>query len=169
MSEEPKWFSGYVNTHDQDHQELETKILNTKELLESIVRMEIKHYEEMIEQLEKIDPEHSQLSDLKRRLSDWKDEDGEQINKEVEDFLIEMMKEEKETDGEPSKKVIRCRSCHSTKVNYDEKEEFNCGCNVCGDVWNLGDEQNSGYPKDRESTASRTNKDNNKRGGEKPE
>ncbi len=54
MSEEPKWFSGYVKTHDQDHQELEEK-------LDKLI--------------EKRDKDHiSELLAISERIGEWVDD-----------------------------------------------------------------------------------------------
>ena len=70
VSEKVKHIDLWIETHTL---EAGTEILNIKTLLDRIIRMEIKHYEEMIEQLEEIEPQHSQLKDLKRRKHNWEE------------------------------------------------------------------------------------------------
>ena len=54
LTEEPKWFSGYVKTHDQDHQELEEK-------LDKLI--------------EKRDKDHiSELLAISERIGEWVDD-----------------------------------------------------------------------------------------------
>ena len=87
MSEEPKWFSGYIKTHDQDHQQLERKIEELEKRcdlfnrdtesakIEQGLQKQIKELEEKLESyIDKVAMDYDRIKKLEQKLNSYIEE-----------------------------------------------------------------------------------------------
>lgn len=155
--EEPKWFSRYVKTHDQDHQQLERKIEELEKRCDLFNRLDTESakieqgLQKQIKELEeKLESYTSQLEEMIEELEQKLDSHIDHFQIALQEIIYKHINTQGDEYGEDIQELLRMmdgfRERHGTKQSKSEykplvaefaKEEPFI-CDECGFVFKYG-------------------------------